>query len=125
MAAYDEIVHLSSLAAAALAEAGGSDVNLFAERVENYLAAVDQWQQANPEGALREAVMQLPEDRRAVVRSELEALSRVHQQVLDATAQHRDAVAHRIGQVQVRTKQIRKYVDTLPSRITIAGKRQG
>ena len=95
------------------------------ESLEAYLADFDVWQSRvtaiNPlgdESSLSQAA-------RAALRSELEELSTVHRQVLDVAQQNRDRVHARIGDVRKRAQALKAYIDRYPSRITIAGKREG
>lgn len=93
-----------------------SDAEEFLARSTPYLDAFDQWQNTfSPE-----VLSQHPELRR-----ELNQLSAVHQQILDRGRALSTEVLQQIGDTNKRGSVLRTYLDRLPSRVTITGKREG
>lgn len=95
---------------------------LFVEKVTAYLEQFESWrtgiEQQGDSG--EESILSSEE-----CRPQLELLQKLHQEVLSRATVQRDLVAHQLGEIHRRAQALKKYVDRYPSRITIAGKREG
>lgn len=109
-----ELVALANLADQVVAT-DVQDVEAFAEVVERYLQAVERWRTAVEFGGGRESL-----DQAAV-----EALQSKHQKVIDLVGRVKTGVLNEISGVQRRAQVLKAYVDNIPSRVSITGKREG
>jgi len=116
-ASVSAVEQILGLASAAL-ESGDADA--FLENVERYLTAFEDWQRSAPaelEG--------LTEAERDEYRQQVNALAALHNQVTANALERKGEVLSRIGEIRHRTMALKRYIDRYPSRITIAGKREG
>ena len=97
----------------------------FVESVSAYLDQFEKWTALAERYNSGEERHKLPEAEQNRLRQEVEQLVGLHLQVIDLANQHKDDVAEQMGEVHRRAQGMRRYVDRLPHRITIAGKRQG
>lgn len=106
---------LLDLAQAALTAHGRED---FIERTANYLDAFEVWQSHAP---------QIPTSplERETLKQEILKLQNVHQQVLDSSVDARDEIAEAMRVLHRRAEGAKRYLDVLPSRISVTGVRRG
>jgi hypothetical protein len=118
----EDITKLIDAGKHALASGDGGDPTEFQRRLEGYLEVFDRWQSVlKTDTSVEQAIHAL----RDQVRPFLETLSQVHESVLLMCAKNRDAIGVQLSDVHKRASCLKRYIDTQPSRITIAGKRQG
>ena len=95
----------------------------FLEASETYLAALEEWRKdfAAVEGAELDA----PTVKDPVLRSKITELQVLHRSLTEKAKVGKDNVQHEMGDVHKRTQVLKTYVDILPNRISVAGKREG
>lgn len=110
----NEITHLKQLAERVLS-LDPTSTESFLSLVTEYLEDFDRWAAAmSATGAPSEPL-----------RGALEQLSGLHQQVTERADLHREKIKWDLGETHRRAQGLKAYVDRFPSRITIAGKREG
>ena len=87
----------------------------FLNLVTEYLESFDRW-------SVAVSVTGVPSES---LRGALEELSGLHQQVIERADSHREKIKWDLGEIHRRAQGLKAYVDRFPSRITIAGKREG
>lgn len=94
------------------------DVVSFVEQVDIYLSTLDAW---------REAVVQSapPPPVADQIRGSVGTLQTLHAEVLQRADRAKERVRGEIGDVQKRANVLKSYVDNLPSRISLVGKKEG
>ncbi|MCC6953279.1 MAG: hypothetical protein IT290_04105 [Deltaproteobacteria bacterium] len=93
--------------------------------LEDYLQAFDSWQLALSGTNPLAPDSPLSESERDSFRSSVQQLETLHRAVLELAQNNRDRVYNQMGGVRKRAQALRAYIDKYPSRITIAGKREG
>ena len=101
---------------------GPEDPELFSNRTEAYLVALDAWR-ADLEQRYPGGLGEHPE--RDTLKDLCLKLSAVHEQVLVRANETRESVAEAMGSLRHRASSLKVYVDKLPQRITITGRREG
>lgn len=121
----ERVQSLISLAEQALRISKEEGVELFTERTGAYLDALEQWQtQIKGQNPLVDPSPLNAEERQSL-RSLIERLGELHQELMTRAGAEKEEVGQQIGEVHKRAAGLRKYIDTAPSRITVAGKRKG
>ncbi len=116
----DLVSRLKSLTAqaGAIVAIPEDDLVAFVEQVDVYLAALDSWRE--------DVVRQAPAPAIAEqIRANVGALQGLHADVLKRADAAKERVRGEIGDVQRRASALKSYVDTLPSRISLVGKKEG
>lgn len=94
----------------------------FLEHSQKYLDALEAWQKDFA------TEIQTAESSLSVVSSELKVqlkkLSVVHQQLMTMAYNEKDKVSSELGEINKRAGSIKKYLDRLPSRVSITGKKK-
>ena len=93
--------------------------------LEEYLEAFDRWQSALQGNNPLAPDSPVPAAEREAFRSQVEALEVDHRAVLELAQQNRDRIHTQMGGMRKRAQALKAYIDRYPSRITIAGKREG
>ncbi len=125
MSYSQDVSNLVALAESALASAEQKVVDEFVVKTGEYLDALEKWQQAmNQCNPLLEG-RELSDGERASFRAQIEKLGDLHQRLLNDAGSTKDDVGTKMSDVHKRAAGLRKYIDSAPSRITIAGKRKG
>jgi len=125
MTHQDTVRKLLSLAQAALIVYNEGDLDSYVGKTNEYLSQLESWQQQiagnNPlaEGS------PLADAEKNELRTLLQSLNEIHQQLMKHAVDARDHVGIEMGDLHRRATGMKKYLDVLPQRITIAGKRQG
>ena len=102
-----------------------ADVMPFVEKTDLYLTELEQWQEMVKTEDPFGAAAGLSEPAKTEIRELVAKLSELHQTLMKAASESRDEVGSKMKDVHRRASGLRKYVDKLPSRISIAGKRKG
>lgn len=93
--------------------------------VDAYLQEFELWQgniaQVNPLGP----TSSFSDNEKVQFRNELLELEQVHQELVTRAESCRDQIRSDITEIRKRTQGLKAYIDRYPSRITIAGKREG
>ena len=98
------------------------DPDLFSNRIDSYLSALDAWR-ANLEERYPGGLSEHPQrEELKIICSELQGL---HSQVLARANATRESVSDAMGSLRHRAISLKVYVDKLPQRITITGRREG
>lgn len=97
----------------------------FVETVSGYLDQFEKWTPLADAYNSSSERKKLPEQHQLRIKQDIENLVGLHLQVIDLANQHKEDVAGKMGEVHRRAQGMRRYVDRLPQRITIAGKREG
>lgn len=125
MADQGKITDLQAMAKAALAIADAADAEAFVAETGKYLVAFENWQKGlGGKNPLSDS-SPLPPAEKEVLRKELTELNELHQRLIQRASQEKDNVGSAMGDMHRRAAGLKKYIDILPSRITIAGKREG
>lgn len=122
--AFGQVRHLIELAQHALQLEQSDPAPLLAE-VDAYLQEFERWQgniaQVNPLGT----TSAFSEREKIEFRNQLLELEQVHQELVTRAESCRDQIRSDITEIRKRTQGLKAYIDRYPSRITIAGKREG
>ena len=119
------VKHLLALAEEALQLRGGPSVEEFIGKTGEYLDALEVWQKGmNQDNPLLPG-SSVSEAEKQMLRGEIEQLNELHQRLLSQAGAAKDDVGTQMSEVHRRASGLRKYIDSGPSRITIAGKRKG
>ncbi len=117
-----DISNLIEQAKHALAAGSSSKPEELLSRMDAYLAAFESWQKSlQTDQSAQQTVQQFGRETRAL----LEELASVHESVLRLCVESRDHIASMLSGVHKRATGLKRYLDQHPSRITIAGKREG
>lgn len=116
---------LVGYADAALAIDSAVEADRFLDAISLYLAELESWQ--------REVQLEKPlapdsllsDGEKVAFRADVERLIALHQKLLQHAGLAKEEVGQRMGELHKKATGLKKYVDTLPARITIAGKREG
>ncbi len=103
----------------------GRSAERFVEAVSEYLDRFEHWSllaERYNDGPDRKRLSEAEQQR---IRKQVEELAGLHLEVIDLANRHKDDVAEKMGEVHKRAQGMKRYVDRLPQRITIAGKREG
>jgi hypothetical protein len=92
----------------------------FLEAIEPYSGVIDRLQEK-----LRVEAAKDPDKLKAELQPKLEELMALHQEVLNYAGGMKDSVGREMEATHKRAHGIKKYVDRLPTRISITGKRRG
>ncbi len=125
MAPLEAVTELIRSAASALAEECLVDAELFVERVDTYLQKLESWQAEIREVNPFAGNSLLSEREKEELRLRIEELNEKHQLLMTRASSVKDDVGEKMGDLHRRSSGLKKYVDTFPPRITIAGKREG
>lgn len=110
------IRRLITLAETALASEAG-EVDGFLTAVGNYITALEDWRAKIGDATAK--------DVDADIRALLEELNGVHTKLLSSGDRLKAGLVHEMGENKKKATALRAYVDRLPQRITIAGRRKG
>lgn len=103
----------------------GQAAEQFVADVSEYLDSFEKWAklaETYNSGGERKS---LPQEEQERIKNHVEELGGLHLEVIDLANRFKDEVAEKMGEVYRRAQGMRRYVDRLPQRITIAGKRKG
>lgn len=121
----ESVVELITLAEQCLESSKENAVDEFVAKTGEYLDLLSKWQEAmNSHNPLVEDES-LSEEQRASFRQQIERLSELHQELLSKAGSTKEDIGSKMSEVHKRATGLRKYIDSAPSRITIAGKRKG
>lgn len=101
----------------------GTDLEPLLERMESYLSSFQDWQ--NNFEKQRVNLSSLSAEQSQALRSHLEELSKIHEDIATRLASNKNDLTEELGDIHKRGKALKAYVDRFPQRITIAGKREG
>ena len=125
MSEEQRIRTLIALAQKALVAADSIDLTDFVDATETYLSALEQWQaEVNARGTPLVATVSGEQEKESL-RQRVKELQEVHQILLSRAADTKEGVGVQMSELHKRASGMKKYVDTFPARITIAGKRKG
>lgn len=96
-----------------------TNFDLFLEKLETYLHKLEQWQKQTEQQEFPVQGLNSP------FAKLLEELHNVHSQVVDCANSRKEALREELSGIYKRAQGMKAYIDRFPSRITIAGKRQG
>jgi hypothetical protein len=97
----------------------------FVQSVSEYLDRFEQWTKLADRYNAGPERDQLPDPEKQRLKRSIEDLVGLHLAVIELANRHKDDVAEQMGEVHKRAQGLRRYVDRLPQRVTIAGKRKG
>ena len=109
----DELAQLIELAESALRIEDGA-VDAFIDHVDGYIAILEGWSSAALE-------QQLPPE----LKPQVERLNGLHEQVIERASRLSKDLGAQLGTANKKGRVLRAYVDRLPARITITGRRKG
>lgn len=92
----------------------------FLSALEKYLTTFDEWRLA---GERDQPPAADPE--RANYRAVIEELNGLHARISAVVEEKKDQIRAKMGDIKRRTQIVKTYIDRYPSRVTIAGRRQG
>lgn len=102
-----------------------TDVDQVLGKLDRYLVEFEKWQESlGGKNPLAKDSLLSPETQKKL-RTQIEKLSTLHQQVVTRAETNRQGVHRQIAEIRKRTQALKAYIDRYPSRITIAGKREG
>lgn len=93
------------------------------DKMESYLTAFQSWQTYFEQQRANFAALSTKETQS--LRSHLEELSNIHEDIMNRLASNKNNLNVELGDIHKRGKALKAYVDRFPQRITIAGKREG
>ncbi len=113
------------LAQKAMSLADGFDLVAFVDATEAYLSTLEAWQaEVNARGTPLVASVDSEQEKESL-RQRVKELQEIHQRLLSRAADTKEGVGVQMTELHKRATGMKKYVDTFPARITIAGKRKG
>jgi hypothetical protein len=110
-----DIERLIQLAEQALA-AGSESTDAFLLRAGDYLSALERW---------KSQIESQPPARGTLPKELLQRLDETHRKVSTEAEKQLSSVAAELGGANKKAKALKLYVDRLPQRVTIAGRRKG
>ncbi|HQH26107.1 MAG TPA: hypothetical protein PLP17_01810 [Oligoflexia bacterium] len=116
---------LNYLVGEALAVPEDGSLDEFVAKTEGYMEALEAWQAEIGQSGLSNQTSELPEHEKSMLRELISSLNERHQQLMVRAGMAKDNVGAAMGDIHRRAAGLKKYVDSYPSRITIAGKRKG
>jgi hypothetical protein len=99
------------------------EIEAFVASTENYLNELEMWQAEVK--ALSSAQEDGTRESDPRIREALNRLGEIHQKLMQKADVAKDNVGSQMGDMHKKAQGLKKYIDILPSRITIAGKRKG
>lgn len=94
------------------------ELEAFVQQVDVYLETLELWREDVVSKTPPSAVADL-------IRAKVGELQTLHAEVLQRADSAKERVRGEIGDVQRRASVLKSYVDTLPSRISLVGKKEG
>ncbi len=121
----EEVEKLVAAAEKALKSHSMGDKEAFLLDVGVYLDDFEIWYSKHGGSDIAQVFGDLSESERASVRPLVERLMKLHSEVINNVQQEKDNTAGQLSDVHRRGVAARAYIDQLPSRISITGKRKG
>lgn len=121
----EKVEKLIALAREALLHTGEDAIESFVVTVGTYLEELESWQSEVAEKNPLGEKSAFPEEEKEALRSLVSELNEIHQQLMSRTEETKDQVSAAMGDMHRRASGMRKYIDKLPPRISITGKRKG
>ena len=117
-----ELEELIATAKAALSLRNSPDIDFFLTEIGYYLDQLQAWQ-GRVEAT--KPFENIASSEKETLRGLMSQLQEAHEQLLTIAGGTKEEVGKQLQEVTHRASGLRKYVNTLPARITITGKRQG
>lgn len=105
----------------------GADPVAFLDQLDLYLKDLELWQGNNKKvlADISEGTISIPEDKREVLRATLDDIKHLHSVLMKHSQGLMEEVHSELGSINKRAQGIRKYVDTMPSRVSVTPKKSG
>lgn len=93
-----------------------AEIDIFLDKVSSYLDALEKW---------REAVKNEEVEKNNAFKEKLGILKELHDKIVSRSNLAKDKVANSLSDISKRAGALKSYIDHVPQRISIAGKREG
>ncbi len=99
----------------------------FLDMLDVYLRELESWQVENKEylQAISENTKHVSDHQREEIRAALEEVKQLHSRLMENSKGLMNEVHSELGNINRRAQGIRKYVDILPSRVSVTPKKKG
>ncbi len=118
-----QIEKLITMAETAVSCREDEDIEAFVMATETYLNSLEMWQAEVKTQALGKSDPEKEAD--PELREALNTLGAVHQKLMQKADVARDNVGSQMGDMHKKAQGLKRYIDILPSRISVSGKRKG
>jgi hypothetical protein len=105
----------------------GEDPSIFLDMLDAYLILLENWQAEHKEflAGVSDATVDLSVSERESLRASLEQIKVLHANLMERSQDLMSEVHSELGNINKRARGIRKYVDTLPSRVSVRPVKRG
>jgi peptidoglycan hydrolase CwlO-like protein len=103
------------------------DPTRFLDILDSYLQELESWQKKYQDtlGSISNDVLQIPDDQRLQLREKLDQIKSFHEGLTMKAEGLMSEVHSELGTINKRARGIRKYVDTLPQRVSVTPRKKG
>jgi uncharacterized protein YdeI (YjbR/CyaY-like superfamily) len=103
------------------------DSTRFLDTLDSYLRELESWQKKYQDtlSSISNGELQIPDDLRQHLRDQLDKIKSFHENLTQKAEGLMSEVHSELGTINKRARGIRKYVDTLPQRVSVTPRKKG